>query len=155
MATATSVAVTRKPAPRRLSESQSQSLISKEAADPAVAPERPQSRRVHDALPDIATQWLPVSYQACSWLWGANQTRGLVNLIRCSGLRTLGFSAPAALGSRAVLSRASHALYSNANSITEVAARDLAQTPLSCASFLITPKNGLQAHVQFAPPSEH
>ena len=69
--------------------------------------------------------------------------------------RGLGFSAPPALNSRAVLSRASHVLYSNANSITEIAARELAQTPLSCASFLITPKNGLQAHVQFAPHSEH
>ena len=76
-------------------------------------------------------------------------------LLRCSGLRTLGFSAPVALVSRAVLSRASHVLYSNANSITEIAARELAQTPLSCASILITPKNGLQAHVQFAPHSEH
>ena len=48
-------------------------------------------------------------------------------LLRRSGLRTLGFPAPASLDSRAVLSRTSHVLYSNANSITEIAARELAQ----------------------------
>ena len=95
MATATSVAVTHKPTPRRLSVSQSQPLISKECADPAeqsaqMDAEQPQSRGVHDVLPDTAAQWPPVSYLfRVPWniygllvAWGANWTLGF---FKCSG----------------------------------------------------------------------